>query len=58
MNYIADCCEKNGVEDCALPMCRSDADLLTVMQILNNDTCLENNLVKVLRCGQGTTFLI
>ncbi|KAL4241080.1 Neural cell adhesion molecule L1 [Mactra antiquata] len=49
---VTDCCVKEGVEDCALPLCRTNTSLTDVLLTVNNGVCMENNLIKVLQCGQ------
>lgn len=49
---VTDCCEKAGVEVCGLPLCRTNTSLTDLMTAVNNDKCMENNLVKILLCGQ------
>ncbi|XP_052791128.1 Ig-like and fibronectin type-III domain-containing protein 2 [Mya arenaria] len=49
---VTDCCVSSGVETCALPMCRTVTPIMQMATIAGNSTCMENNLVKVLKCAQ------
>jgi len=51
--FISGCCLTAGVDNCALPACKTNADLLDLLTFYQNDTCVTDNLIKVLRCGQG-----
>ncbi|XP_052263742.1 Ig-like and fibronectin type-III domain-containing protein 2 [Dreissena polymorpha] len=49
---VTACCIDQGVETCALPMCRTITPFVQIVAMASNSTCMANNLLKVLWCGQ------